>query len=831
MKDQTIPQSEPPDESQHIDTGGGGYVRGDVQAGRDVNLGATTILGDQVETKIVHDYGDWQPLPPYTPPSLPAPDQLPDPGPLPPGHRIPFGRNPLFTGRGEDLLALAALLLPGDGGGAAVVSSGIGGVGKTQLAVEFAYRYGRFFHGVHWVSMEIPEAVASEIAQCGAAMELRPGFDALPLEAQVRLTLDKWSRSELRLIIFDNCEDPALAHKWQPRGGGARLLVTSRNAVWPPELGMAVQPVRPMRRAASRALQREFLEPVGRMEPDEALDRVADEVGDLPLALTLAGRYLARYRQVTVDEYLAEVARADELLPLVRGAISLTKHELSVRRTFAVSYERLEASDPVDAAAGALLARAACFAPGEPLPEGLLRATMADVDTHRVDDGLLRLLELGLLERVEAETVRLHRLIGRFVAGELAEGMAAARAAVEGEIITLAFRQNRAGDPRALREWEIHLRHVTDAAFDREDDDAANLYDEMGRYLNMSGDLAGARPYYERVLAICERVLGPEHPDTARSLNNLGALLRAQGDLAGARPYYKRALAIYERVLGSEHPNTATSLNNMGVLLKAMGDLAGARPYYERALGIRERVLGPEHPTAAQQAATAQSLNNLGMLLQAMGDLAGARPYFERALAIWERVLGPEHPQTATAVNNLGGLLQAMGDLAGARPYYERALTISERVLGPEHPDTARSLNNMGGLLDSMDDPTGARPYFERALAISERVLGSDHPNTAMSLNNMGGLLSSMGDLAGARPYFERALAVRERVLGPEHPDTAQSLNNLGGLLYLLDDLAGARPYYERALAILETKLGPDHPHTRLVRDNLMAIEEAMHRS
>ena len=240
------------------------------------------------------------------------------------------------------------------------------------------------------------------------------------------------------------------------------------------------------------------------------------------------------------------------------------------------------------------------------------------------EDALERLLELGLLEDVDdsGDRVRLHRLLAAFVVGEIGRGekessrqgakgrkgakeeevgvMAAAREAVEKAVNSLAYRQNTAGDPRALRVWDAQLRHVVDTADAREDKTTATLSSNFGYYLQMSGDLAGARPYLERALAIRERVLGPEHPDTALSLNNLGDLLQAQGDLAGARPYTERALAIRERVLGPEHPNTAQSLNNLGVLCYYEGDRAAAAGYIRRALAIWARVLGPNHPQTAQ---------------------------------------------------------------------------------------------------------------------------------------------------------------------------------------------------------------------------------------
>jgi tetratricopeptide (TPR) repeat protein len=614
-----------------------------------------------------------RPEPDFTPDPPPAPgDPIPAPGPLPPGARVSLPPNPLFTGREDDLRALATMLqvtsderrvtsdarseLNTRHSSLVIISTGIGGVGKTQLAAEFAHRYGRCFHGVHWVSMADPGAVPGEIAACGQMMGLHPAFSELPLPDRVALTQRAWAAPEPRLVVFDNCEDPELLRRWRPLGGGARLLVTSRVGQWPVEFGAATQPVAPLPRDESVDLLRAYLDPAGRAETDADLRRVAGAVGDLPLALALAGHFLARYRATSVDDYLAELAAAPELVPVGRDAVSATAHDLSVWRTFRVSFDRLRDDDPIDQLAKALLARAACFAPGEPLPEALLRAAAVDADGEPLargrdlTDALAALVSVGLLERPEAGLVRLHRLLARFAATVAGEEITAARAAVEKAVIRLAYEQLTAGDPRALRAWETHLRHVVDSAAGREDETAATLGNNLGYYLQMSGDLAGARPYYERALAIWEASLGAEHPNAASAANNLSSLLQAQGDLAGARPYLERVLAIFETSLGAEHLQATLAANNLGMLLQAQGDLAGARPYVERALAIWEASLGAEHPNAASAA------NNLGSLLQAQGDLAGARPYYERALAIFEAKLGPDHPHTKIVRDNLGRL-------------------------------------------------------------------------------------------------------------------------------------------------------------------------------
>jgi tetratricopeptide (TPR) repeat protein len=376
---------------------------------------------------------------------------------------------------------------------------------------------------------------------------------------------------------------------------------------------------------------------------------VAAAVGDLPLALGLAGHFLARYRETSVDDYLAELSAAPELVPVGRDAVSATRHELSVWRTFSVSLDRLADDDPIDQLAKELLSRAACFAPGEPLPEALLRAAAVDADGETLSpprdltDAIHALDAAGLLERPGEGVLRLHRLLARFVANKAGEGIGQARAAVEAAVIRQATQQNEAGDPRALREWEIHLRHAVVAAGDREDETAATLCNRLGYYLNMSGDLSGARPYFERALAVLERALGPEHPDTATSLNNMGYLLRAQGDLAGARPYLRAGAGCAGAGLGAGAPGYGAEPQQHGLpaacpgrpgrgaaVLRAGAGGAGARP----GAGA------PGYGDEPQQS---------GHLLQAQGDLAGARPYLERALAVWERVLGPEHPQTARA--------------------------------------------------------------------------------------------------------------------------------------------------------------------------------------
>ncbi|MCB8977790.1 MAG: tetratricopeptide repeat protein [Ardenticatenaceae bacterium] len=723
---------------------------GDIKDSKGVAIGP----GAKAEVTEIHQH--FPDAPAYKAPSLPPQGELPDAGGLPPGSRAVHGRNPQFTGRERELLDLAATLLYNGAENTAVISpaiaSGMGGIGKTQLAVEFMYRYGRFFPGgVYWISFNDPDAIGGEIAACVGALPpaQQASFHTLDQPTQERLVRAAWQQPILRLLIFDNLDDEQavrLLETYRPKTGGCRLLVTSRRDTWPPALGR-VQPLRTLPRPDSIALLQQLIHPASSHPPalDPNLGAIAEALGDLPLALHMAGSYLRQYRRtVPPAAYLAKLNNPDLLShPSLTGKnleYSPTGHELHVAQTFALSYERLNAADPTDGLALALLVRLAYFSPAQvaPLPlwVGSLRSEpLADtaLDDPAVDDALRRLSALGLLEQDAAGVgALLHRLIAAFVRGQPAAGDP--QADVEQTLYNEASRLNKAGYPRELLPWQPHLRHVADAAVARESGKAANLCNELGYHIRAVGDSAGARPFYERALAIREKALGPDHPDTALSLNNLGALLDSMGDLPAARPFYERALAIREKALGPDHPDTAQSLNNLGYLLRAMGDLPAARPFYERALAIDEKALGPDHPD------TASDLNNLGGLLQAMGDLAGARPFYERALAIREKALGPDHPATARSLNNFGGLLQAMGDLAGARPFFERALAIREKALGPDHPATANSLNNLAILAYYEEDFAEAARLMRQALAILEKRLGPDHPNTVGSRESLAAI-------------------------------------------------------------------------------------------
>ncbi|HEX6289427.1 MAG TPA: helix-turn-helix transcriptional regulator [Herpetosiphonaceae bacterium] len=710
-------------------------------------------------------------------PIAPLPrDTVPPPAPLPPGSRMPLSRNPLFVGRDADLRQLAQVLTVGATAAIGQIeiaaATGLGGIGKTQLACEFVHRYGQFFAGgIFWLSFADPAAVPAEVAACGggAGMALSPEFDTLPLDTQVQRVRAAWKEPIPRLLVFDNCEDEALLDEWRPPHGGCRVLITSRRRHW--DLALGVQPVAldVLPRADSLVLLRQFRPDL--REHDADLAAIAETLGDLPLALHLAGSFLAKYRHaVTPAQYRARLHTPTILddRSLRAAGLSPTQHVQHVTRTFEQSFARLDPADPTDALARTLLTHAACCAPGEPLPRWFLLHTLdlpeADVEgTLRAEDAVTRVLDLGLLDTDAAGSLRLHRLVAAFV--RTVARSAAAQADVEATMLQVADALHQAGDPRRLLAVEAHLRFITEHALPRADARAAELSRALGMHVQMLGAYAEAQRYFEQALGIQEQVLEMEHPDTARSLYYLGRHVQMLGAYVEARRYMEQSLVI-ERVLEREHPDTTRRLNPLSERQQDRGVYVQAQHAIERALVIQERALGPEHPD------TARSLQSLGVVLWLQGAYTEAQRYFQRALVIQERVLGPEHPVTARCLNSLGEVLYAQGAYVEAQRYHERALAIRKRVLGVEHPDTARSLHDLGEIQWHQGNYAEAQRYHERALVIQERVLGTEHPDTARSLHSLGLVLRDQGDMVGAQHYVERALMICARRLGPNHPET-----------------------------------------------------------
>jgi tetratricopeptide (TPR) repeat protein len=755
-------------------------------------------------------------------------DVVPAPSSLPGGSRMPHSANPLFVGRESELRALAkALKAPervGSGQLPVTIATGPGGIGKTQLTVEFVHRYGRFFAGgVFWLNFADPAAVPTEIASSGLgeALGLRQDFASLPVEERVALVMGAWQNPIPSLLVFDNCEDPALLEMWRPKSGGARVLVTTRKARWNGTAGLNVLTLGYLPADDSVAfLAAAILAHKDRSKPldDRSLRDIAEELGYLPLALHLAGSNLALYGdQITPAEYLSQLRGSNqfEALDLADDefGVSPTRHVQSVKKTIALSYQRLEPTNERDMVALTLLSRAARLAPGEPIPRSLLSGTVAEAkDTLlsplRFEKALGRLIDLGLLEDAAKAAVRMHRLVAAFVR-QISPGDDA-EASVERGLLDAVGQQGAEGDPNLSQALQSHLRFITDAAANRTDERAAALRTAVGTYLRSLGDYRRAKQYFEQALNSRLATLGERHRDTVASLNDVGFMLKDLGLVSAAQPYFERALKIHRSE--GEREALVTSLNDLGFVLKDQGKFAEARRSFQQALKTGQAALGKAHSSALV------SLNNLGLAYKDEGKLKEAQRCFEESLSLAMDARGREHPDTVASLHNLAWVLVDRGLRAQARPYLDRALTIQRKAFGDEDSRTAESFNALGELLIRQGD-------FKDTVRPDARRMERDPVEPPRFFEE-------------AEEHFKKALAIQRRALGENHPATVGTLASLGKAIYKKQKIERGQPWPDwdaesslrQAYEFFERTFGPVNKHTLELRAYLDTIDSEKER-
>jgi tetratricopeptide (TPR) repeat protein len=756
---------------------------------------------------------------------------------LPPVWNVPYPRNSFFIGRDELLTHIHSQLQTGQ---ATALSqpqaiSGLGGIGKTQIAVEYAYRFHQDYQVVLWARAESTEALTSSFITIATLLKL-PEYEAQDQTITVQAVKTWLQTHNGWLLLLDNADDLGLVSAFLPPVLGGHLLLTTRAQamgrlagrlevdVFPVEQGALFL----LRRAALLAPDAELLQASTRDQ--ELAVQITQELGGLPLALDQAGAYLEETGSSLADYQQAYRQHRTELLKERRGLVA--DHPESVTTTWSLSFRCVEARNP---AAADLLRLCAYLAPDAIAEEIITQGTahlgprlaLIATDALLLGQMMEALRAYSLIGRdPAAKTLSIHRLVQVVLRDMLDE-------AERLRWVERAIRAVHAALPAVEHanwpQWERLLAHALACSEWIEQlgvhlPEATEVLQQTGSYLTDLARYSEAEPLLERAYRISEQEWGAEHIDTARDAFTLAKLYWIQGKYTEAEPLYQRALLIHEQQLGPQHPLTATSLNNLALLYESQGRYAEAEPLFQRALSIRERQVGPLHPY------TAQSLNNLALLYCSQGKYTEAEPLYQRALAIDEKVFGLEHPDVATDLNNLASLYERQGKYTEAEPLYQRALSICERQLGPRHPNTAASLNSLAGLYESQGKYAEAEPLYQRALSIREQQLGSQHPTTATSLNNLAGLYQIGGKYAEAEPLYQRALAIYEQQVEPTHPNTATSLNNLARLYQIGGKYAEAEPLYQRALAIYEQQEGPTHPNTASTLNNLAGLYQVQGR-
>ena len=630
-------------------------------------------------------------------------------------------RNPGFTGR-EELLAAVRNALVSGGRAAVQALHGWGGVGKTQLAAEYAHRFRADYDVGWWIRAERAGLIGEQVAALGAAMGCAaPGTS---LERVRVAVLTELRERERWLLVFDNAESPQNIAGWLP-GGNGHVLITSRAQGWE-EVAVPVE-VDVLARAESVALL------TGRVPglADADADRVAQELGDLPLALAQTAAFLAE-TGMPAGQYADLIGTRAAQLMCEGRPLSYPQPLAAVT---GLALDRLRGQDP----AAAELAGVCAFLAPEPIPAdwfpaaaAALPAVLADPAADPLAWGqVLVWLGRSALARVDASGLVMHRLTQAIIRGSLPPDQAAAARDL-GEAVIAAIAPDDTDEPGTWDAWARLLPHLL--ALDpaaTSDPGLRRLAWRAARYLIVRGDARSGHDLADRLYQQWQDRLGPDDPDTLGAGHNLGHALRELGRPREARPLSEDILDRRRQVLGEDHPDALTSANGLAAGLRALGEHQAARKLDEDTLARRRQVLGEDHPD------TLISANNVAEDLRLLGEHQAARKLDEDTLPRKRQVRGEDHPSTLISASNLAEDLYALGEYQAARKLDEDTLARRRRVLREDHPSTLTSASNLANDLRALGQYQAARKLDEDTLARRRRVLGEDHPSTQQSARNL----------------------------------------------------------------------------------------------
>jgi tetratricopeptide (TPR) repeat protein len=750
---------------------------------------------------------------------------------------VPYPRNPFFTGREDILRALHDRLLLSQP--VALTQSpaltGLGGIGKTQVAIEYAYRYRQEYSAVFWLRAETAESLMNSLQDIANLLQLPEHQQEEQL--QMVKAVQRWLSTHASwLLIGDNIEELDLLQSViPPHREGIMLFTTRRQA-----LGMLAEPLElpPMNEQEGfelllRRAKRFPSSPSARNIPSGMPDmpdaeELVRQLGGLPLALDQAGAYLEE-TGCSITDYLQRYHHQRPQLLDYRG-LHGGAHPTSVMATLQLAVKHIEQKHP---AAVELLRACACLY-ADAIPEELLitgaphlgpHLQQAEGDAYQFDLMFSALRSASLIERYpETHTLSIHRLVQ-------------------------AVLQDWIG-PAAMQQWSVRMICVLAANFPEPDlaawpqcerllqsvlacvqwldktatslPEAGSLLSKAGNYLLKRGRLDESESVLARAVALTEQHNGSDHATLIPLFLLQSELFHLQGKYRSEEHLLQRTLTLCKQHLGSSHAMTAEALNNLATTCYEQGRYEQAEPLFYQALHIQEQ------QQKSDQTEIANTLNNLALLYRDQEKFEQAEELFQRALLLREQSLGKEHPVTAITLNNLAIVYRRQRMYERAEPLYQQALQILTQQLGPEHPDTATIMSNLANVYRDQGKYEQAEPLYQQALRIREQQLGAEHPDVALTLANLATLYREQKKYEQAEDLYQRALSLQEQVLGPEHPEIARMLQDIAILQEAQGKSQETISLYQRVLTIRETVFGLQHPQTNEIRTKLQSLSPHM---
>ena len=739
-------------------------------------------------------------------------------------------RNLFFTNR-EDVLnrlhsALTAETTAKDSFLQAL--SGLGGIGKTQVAVEYAYRYYREYKAILWARATSYQTLYQNFLSIAEQLGLTEGYEN---DQSYDITaVRRWLRENSDwLLILDNVEDLKSLSDFIPAGKGHIVLTTRMRSLEGLANTIEVEKFKPEDGALFLLLRARIIMPTTPL--DSALTEtnyyrdamsISHTMDGLPLALDQVGAYIEE-TACGLSGYIERYRTQRAALLMRRGGTGLEKtdapfrHPESVATTWSLSFKKIE-----QASAGAAdLLRLCAFLHPDAIPEEILREDIQVIMAPELslEAAIAELSKFSLIRsNDEINSLSIHPLVQHVLKDAMDDQVQCYWAKRAVLAVNRVFPEVEFASWNQCQRYLPHVEVCAELVSKLELflPEAAELLHRAALYLWQRAQYNDAEKLYKQALAVQKQLFGEEHPKTAAILHDLALLTKDQSRYSEALQYFQQALDIREKY-NKESPDIAATLTGLGWMHRTEGNVCQAKMLLEQALTMREKTLGAEHPDVAQ------TLNKLAWVYYDLGKYAESEPLHLRALAIRERVLGPYHPYVAQTLNNLAWLYDAQGRYSEAEKLYLRSLEIRQQALQPDHPYIAQTFSNLALLYFHQARYPEAEKLYKEALRIREQALGISHPYTAQTQGNLALLYQAQGNYQLAESFYESALKSREKALGAQHPHIAITLNNLGELYITQKKYKEAEPLLQRALTIRERALGTEHPH---VAQTLHALAE-----
>lgn len=777
---------------------------------------------------------------------------------IPPVWNAPT-RNAGFTGRSETLERLRERLL---GSSSVVVPPlalyGLGGVGKTQVALEYAHKYMAEYDVIWWVPSEQPALITSAFGDLAARLGLRVGVNLTDAAASAREALRRGEPYSRWLLIFDNADEPGDLKPHLPNGPG-HVLVTSRNPAWSQMASPVEVDVFDRGESLDHLRHR-----VPSLSSEEA-DLVAKALGDLPIAVEQAGAWLAETGTSPTD-YLEQLSTSSgEVLALNTPA----DYPTPVGATWRLSFDRLREQSP---AAARLLQLCAFFAP-EPISRSLvdseemiaaLREFNPRLREKRMLAPLIRQIARYSLAKVDPanNTIEVHRLIQDVIRAsmETAEEINRATHEVHKVLVGARPREGGSDNPRNWDQYDKIWPHLGPSrAAECDEDDTRELLIDRMRYLWRRRAFGEALSFGSGLARLWTKRLGADDMQTLYLRFHIANVLRSQGEYGKALAEDTAVHAAQQAALGEDHLHTLLTAGSLAADLRGLGQFQRAREMDQETYNSLKELNGEEDP------ATLAAANNLAIDLRLIGDWTGARD-LDRSTMIGRRlVLGETHPYSLHSAAMLARDLREAGDYHGSVELLRKTLDQYTELVGADDLDTlstakslAVSLRKAGQFDEAFDVTSTANQRYQQryenypdALACElnlacdlaasgdnlaasqiasevheeyERSLGSRHPFTLAVASNLAGYLRGTGAADEALRLAEPTLRSLRATVGGHHPYSLACALTMANCLHDQERFAEAEALELETIALLGETLGDAHPDTLIAQANLAVI-------